>query len=312
MVQYRYFKPKIPYLKGLSTQATLDNVGSSVYLQATEPLPDGSVNQASVPCRMLISAGNSRVRRSLLGWRSVACARAAMAPLPKPSDMPNPEREAAVGHPDSPHQIFSTSQRDRLLSGAVQAVSEHGYPLTTVAQIISVPRISRRTFYEHFADKHDCMLAVYDRIVEWLGERVTAALTGIESWRRAVQVTVKTVLACLDADPRLARLCAVEVLSLGSAGVARHEDLIARLVLPQRAGRAHCPWGTELPLSLEETVVGGVLWLIGCRAQPGGGDSFGELGPEITYFLLAPYLGIRQARREAFGEPFLLSSVESG
>jgi hypothetical protein len=58
-------------------------------------------------------------------------------------------------------------------------------------------------------------------------------------------------------------------------------------------------------------VVGGATWLIGCRARPDAGDSLGELAPELTYLLLAPYLGIHQAHREAFGEPFLLSAVES-
>jgi AcrR family transcriptional regulator len=235
-----------------------------------------------------------------------------MALLPKPSEIPDPGGEWAGVHPDSDHPIFSSSHRDRLLSGALQAVSEHGYPATTVAQIISVPRISRKTFYEYFSDRQDCVLATYDQVFEWLGERVAEALVGVESWRCAVQLTVETILACFDADPRLADLCAIEVLSLGRPGVARYEASIARLAVPLRAGRARCPWGTELPLTLEEIVVGGAISLIGRRVRSADGDSLNELAPDLTYFLLAPYLGLDQARRSAVGGPVALSAVGGG
>lgn len=67
------------------------------------------------------------------------------------------------------------------------------------------------------------------------------------------------------------------------------------------AGRARCPWGTELPLSLEETVVGGAIWLVGYRTRLEGGVAPTELVSDITYFLLVPYLGVSQARRDATG-----------
>jgi AcrR family transcriptional regulator len=235
-----------------------------------------------------------------------------MAPSPTPSEVPHPAGGAARIHPEPAPPIFSTTRRDRLLSGAVRAVGEHGYPGATVAQIISASHVSRRTFYEHFADKPDCVLAAYDRALQWLGEQVAKALVGVDSWQRGVQVAVGSILTSLEADLHIARLCTIEVLAVGGAGVARHEESIARLAALLRAGRAPCPWGTELPLSLEETVVGGALWLIGSRARPDDADPLRELAPELTYFLLAPYLGIHQARREAFGEPFPLRAVERG
>jgi AcrR family transcriptional regulator len=233
-----------------------------------------------------------------------------LSPL-NPSHSPGPDRDPPAGYPSHPAQIFSQSQRDRLLAGALQAVSEHGYPATTVARIVAAACISRKTFYEHFANRQECVLAAYDLVVDWLGEQVAGALAGVENWQQGVSITVRTILARLDDDPRLARLCTVEILALGRAGIARSEASVKRLVIPLRAGRARCPWGTELPLSLEETVVGGAIWLIGYRARLDRGAALTELTPDLVYFLLVPYLDASQARRGAAGGMFPLSSTAS-
>ena len=55
----------------------------------------------------------------------------------------------------------SRRHRLRLLEGFAAAVSERGYAATTIAHIVEHARVSKRTFYEHFADKEECFLALY-------------------------------------------------------------------------------------------------------------------------------------------------------
>lgn len=200
-----------------------------------------------------------------------------------------------------PQEMISQSQRGRLLAGALEAVTEHGYPATSVAQIIAAARISRKTFYEHFANKEDCVLAAYDLIIDWLGERIAQAVAGIDDWPDAVRVAVRTTVGLLATDLRLATLCAIEILRVGRPGIVRYEASVGLLAVPLRAGRARCPWGTQLPLSLEETVIGGAIWLIGYRLRPEDPSRIAELVPDITYFLLTPYLGIKQAQQVIAG-----------
>nr|WP_246597528.1 TetR/AcrR family transcriptional regulator [Nocardia tengchongensis] len=50
--------------------------------------------------------------------------------------------------------------RRRLLDAMADAVRERGYRDTTVADIVRLAKTSRRTFYEHFADKQDCFVAM--------------------------------------------------------------------------------------------------------------------------------------------------------
>jgi AcrR family transcriptional regulator len=247
------------------------------------------------------SAGNpENVGLSLIGALGFLYPAQPMVPPVKPPDFDGPGWELPQGHQRLPSQLVSPSQRGRLLAGALQEVTEHGYPATTVAQIIAAAGVSRKTFYEHFANKQDCVFAAYDLIVEWLGEQIAAALAGVESWSQAVRIAVRTTLACLDADLRIANLCAVEILRVDRVGLVRYQASVERLAIPLRAGRARCAWGTELPLSLEETVIGGAIWLIGHRSRLDH-PRLDELAPDITYFLLAPYLDIPEAQRVVAG-----------
>src|ERR1700677_1322228 len=50
--------------------------------------------------------------------------------------------------------------RQRLLDALAASITEDGYRNTTVAGIVRRARTSRRTFYEHFADKEACFIAL--------------------------------------------------------------------------------------------------------------------------------------------------------
>ena len=57
---------------------------------------------------------------------------------------------------------FAGIQRSRLLSAAVRAVDELGYSDTSVGDITSRARVSRRTFYEQFPDREACLAAALE------------------------------------------------------------------------------------------------------------------------------------------------------
>ena len=52
-----------------------------------------------------------------------------------------------------------------MLAAAVEAVEEVGYARMTVAQVIGRARVSRKTFYDVFADREDCFLAAFDQAI---------------------------------------------------------------------------------------------------------------------------------------------------
>jgi AcrR family transcriptional regulator len=198
-----------------------------------------------------------------------------------------------------PQEFVDYNHRNRLLAGVIDSVAERGYAATTVTHITSAAGVSRGAFYRHFEDKRDCYLAAYDVVIAWIEAEVARALEDCGSWAQGVGIAVTRALEIFAADPRLARLCTVEILVAGAPALARYEATIERLASPLRAGRAERSLGAELPEHLEGSLVGGAISLIPRYLNANSGDRLDELIPELTEFLLAPYLGVAAARRLA-------------
>src|SRR5919198_2411215 len=123
------------------------------------------------------------------------------------------------------------SQRGRMLEAMAHAVLEKGYVRATVADVLSRARVSRETFYEHFADKEDCFLAAYELAIEALGETIAAAIPT----RRATPLTRlrRALGAYLDAlaqEGAIARVFLVDVYAAGPRALARRREVMDRFV----------------------------------------------------------------------------------
>lgn len=66
------------------------------------------------------------------------------------------------------------SQRERLIAAMTKLCASHGYRDATIAEAITVAGVSRATFYEHFAHKHDCLLAAQQTHALELTQRLQA------------------------------------------------------------------------------------------------------------------------------------------
>jgi AcrR family transcriptional regulator len=81
--------------------------------------------------------------------------------------------------PHGPHRLGAEevvrNQRNRMYGAMIEAVAEHGYERTSVKQVVGLAGVSRRSFYEQFANKQECFLATYDVIARRGAGRVSAA-----------------------------------------------------------------------------------------------------------------------------------------
>ncbi len=105
------------------------------------------------------------------------------------------------------------------MAGMVAAVEEKGYASTTVADIAKAARISRRTLYEHFADKQACFLAAYSMMAD---ELITAVVTASRAEPSGMERLNAASIAYLDflaATPEVARSFLTEINAVGQAGV---------------------------------------------------------------------------------------------
>ncbi|WGL52436.1 TetR/AcrR family transcriptional regulator [Nocardioides sp. BP30] len=93
--------------------------------------------------------------------------------------------------------------RSRLLAGLSDALRERSYAEVTVADIVRQARTSKRTFYEHFADKHDCLVALLTMSNLELRRCIAASVDPSAPWETQVRQGVGALLELVHAEPHL-------------------------------------------------------------------------------------------------------------
>jgi AcrR family transcriptional regulator/predicted transcriptional regulator len=190
-------------------------------------------------------------------------------------------------------------QRARLLSAAVVTISELGYARTSVAHITSRARVSRRTFYDLFENREDCLLAVFDDAVRRVGGEIRAAdLAGCE-WRDRVRGGLLMILSFLDREPALARVCVVQALQGGPRILAAREGVLSRLAEVLDQGRGQGARSRDCAVLTAEGLVGAAFAIVYARLSVDGPrESLRSLVGELMSLIVLPYLGPAAARRE--------------
>jgi len=115
------------------------------------------------------------------------------------------------------------NQRERILAAVADVTSAASYAEMTVADIIVCAGVSRRTFYEHFANKQDAYLAAYDEAVGRLLEGVRWAYGSKDTFAERMRAGIELFVTVLAADPAFARMCIVEVTSAGAEALQRRD-----------------------------------------------------------------------------------------
>ena len=174
---------------------------------------------------------------------------------------------------------------------------DRGYRAVTVADIVRRAGIARNTFYDNFASKEDCFLATQDFAVEESLRRVVDAATEKEGWEERLAAGLGAFLSYVASEPALARTCIVEALSAGPAAQERYEQSLQAFIPLLRIGREDSPHGDDLPDTLEETIVGGIFWVIYQRIVLGQTEQIEALLPDLVDFALTPYIGAESAQR---------------
>lgn len=198
------------------------------------------------------------------------------------------------GHPLRP-EVVAHHQRQRILAGAARVFSERGYRQVSVADIVKAAAIARGRFYDHFSSKEDCFFALYDVGTARALEAVDRACgEHIEDFPERVTAGIAALLAEIEADRDLARACIVEGPAVGPAINDRFEKLVADFAGLLRSGRGSEGDG-ELPETVEETVVGGLYWLLYYALLEGHPKKVGRLRPQLVEFSLIPFTGAEAA-----------------
>ncbi len=167
-------------------------------------------------------------------------------------DTAQPPAAAPVprGRHAPPLEVRVEVQRHRLFTAAATVFARVGFADASAEAISREAGMSKATFYEHFANKEECILALFDRAADYVLHEMACHVGSadeVESYEAWVARSLQAFLNILAAHPDQAQTLLVEVIGAGPRAGGRRDaimDLFADLLLRDNAAvapRFGCP-----------------------------------------------------------------------
>jgi AcrR family transcriptional regulator len=182
--------------------------------------------------------------------------------------------------------------RARTLDSVVRLTLEGGYAELTDPQIAEYAGTSTEAFHRQFRSKQECFVAVLDELGAEASQTLRESVDSGSCWSEAVRLAVLAFTEFFVARPELLRLTFVELFEVGPVVVDRLTSTIECFTaMLEETG----PEPTRAP-SIASEAITGALWsiLAGCA----GNERLRYLpclADHITFIVLAPYVGAKQA-----------------
>jgi AcrR family transcriptional regulator len=143
---------------------------------------------------------------------------------------PSPYRSYPDRLPRGPHSLtreqVAANQRLRVGMAMLETIGEKGYVAATVSDVVGRAGVSRKAFYQHFANKEECFLATYDTIAREGRRRVARAFRDAEGHPDRMETAIRAVFEAAMENPDALRLTITEITAVGAAGIERRERAI--------------------------------------------------------------------------------------
>lgn len=192
--------------------------------------------------------------------------------------------------PGADREAVRANQRERLHGAMIEAVATRGYSATTVADVVALAGVSRKTFYREFANKDECFLATYDRVVREGTERIQAAYRAGEpserDWNAGLCRAFDAFIVELIERPRPTRFALLDVLAAGPAARARveHAEVVFAQMIAQSLAQA--PEEVAMPQPLLRSLVGGIWFVTRSRLLRDRPTTLSDPGRELFEWML--------------------------
>jgi AcrR family transcriptional regulator len=204
---------------------------------------------------------------------------------------------SAPVRPALSREFIAVHKKRRIMDAIAELTAEQGYDATKIGDIVRRAGVARKTLYDNFEGKEEVFLATFDAAVDEALQRIEADCAAVEGdWEERVQAGLAAFLRFVAEKPALARMCMIEALSATQAATERYEAAMQRFVdLTKRT----VPQDDQLPETIEETLVGGVAWIVYQQIRRQEAEKAEDLLPELSEFMLAPFHGAAEAQKQA-------------
>ena len=187
------------------------------------------------------------------------------------------------GHHGLSPEAVRSSQRERLLNAMLASVAEHGYSATTVPRVVADARVSRNAFYDLFADKEDCFIALCDEEASDL-IAVARAVDPASEWEDAVRAGVRRYLRWWQDRPEFTRAYFVELPTAGARAMEQRDRAYESF---RRLFRDVGAWAGSQPSEVTvRLLVVSITELIAEEVRHGRGDRLTDLADELADYVI--------------------------
>ena len=181
--------------------------------------------------------------------------------------------------------------RARLIDALAATLAHQPYADTTIADVVAQAHVSKRTFYEQFASKDECLVALCETLSQRTLGLIVEGYDPAADWVEQLGHVTRIYLASLQAHPALIRTLFIELLGIGPAGLATRRQIQQRfaafLQVQVELSRAKEPGKRPLSPEMAMAVVGGINELILHAIEQDRVQQLTELAPTVIAFVQA-------------------------
>jgi AcrR family transcriptional regulator len=199
------------------------------------------------------------------------------------------------------HRLGSGSkraeERARIVAGIARALSERGYAGLDSEQLLRYCGVSRERFEAHFESCEQGLIAAQEAFLDRLWLEVEGACDASREWAVNVRAAVAAALLFLAEAAALARVFAVEATAVSLAANARQFARLESFADLLSDGRNVHPRAAAMPPTTERALIGGIASIVADRLLSEEAQDLVRLEPQLSEFVLLPFLGPAEARR---------------
>jgi AcrR family transcriptional regulator len=185
-----------------------------------------------------------------------------------------------------PLQVRLDRQRDRLFAAAAVVFAKVGYADASAEAISREAGMSKATFYEHFANKEDCIVALFDESARGIARDMREiAARDYRDQAERLHAGVTAFVGALTRRPALAQTVLVETVGAGPRTMERRDAVLQSyadwLYADAAANADRYRSGTYVSPDDAFAVIGAIFELVSRQLRTGRPADPSELIPVI-------------------------------
>ena len=201
---------------------------------------------------------------------------------------------------DLPRQAIVKSQQERIVDATAAIVAQKGLEGLTIGEIVRRASISNETFYSIYDSKQDAFLGTQK---VGLHQALRVCAKAYESrqgdWPAAVAAGIGALLGYLASEPAHARLSLVQMYGAGPEALAIRDSSMRAFSTYLSAGARLARPPMQVAEIVPEAIVGGIWQVLHHYIEKDSADVLPDVGPQLTWFALTPFLGSDHAAEVA-------------